>query len=104
MLEKYVPSHGGGTRSFYAELQSDCNKALECSGHEITVRSFYARYKETSQQKKWRVKQLTSRGDFHGTMCETSSLGVLAAVRVHVSLDTCKDAATFTAACARLVV
>ena len=70
MIEKYLPSHGSSTRAFYAELRSDCNKALECPGYKITARGFYAKYKENPQQKKWRVKLLTSRGDFHGSMCE----------------------------------
>ena len=69
MLDKFKTTYGDSTKAFFDALSADFNKSLYCSGYKYTARSFYAKYKENLKQKKWRVKQLTSRGDFCGNMC-----------------------------------
>lgn len=69
MIEKYVADYGSNTSVFFKDLEADFNKSLCCRGYRYTVRSFYAKFKDNTKQKKWRVKQLTSRGDFNGSMC-----------------------------------
>lgn len=69
MIDKYVSTYGSNTSAFFKELAADFNKSLCCLGYTYTVRGFYAKFKDNPKQKKWRVKQLTSRGDFNGSMC-----------------------------------
>lgn len=69
MLDKFKATYGDNTKVFFQELAADFNSSLSCSNYKYTARSFYAKFKDNTKQKKWRVKQLTSRGDFHGSMC-----------------------------------